>query len=1613
MSDPTPDERAQRISTLFTDAAELPPAERAAFLDTTCEGDAVLRKEIVSLLKYMDETGGLIDNLADKGMEEALNSLVGDGSSLDGLVKELSADAEKSPDPLVGQTVSHFTIIERIGAGGMGVVYKARDTRLEREVALKFLPQYIAADEEAKQRFVNEARAASSIDHPNIGAVYEVGDTEDGRSFIAMAYYKGRTLKEIMENGPVPVEKALHIIKQVAAGLSAAHAKGLIHRDIKPANVMLAENGVVKILDFGIAKLSGAETLTRLGSTAGTAAYMSPEQTRGETVDTRTDIWSLGVLLYELLSGKRPFQGDNIAVTINVVQQSEPVPISTLRPDADPAVSHLISGCLVKQADKRYQSMADFITDFDLVVSGEKPRASATSHKGTRGKRIEKPAVLFALLAIAIGVVGWFLYSGSESNPALQREKSIAVLPLENLSPDPDDAYFAAGIHEEILTNLANIRELRVIESASVRQFRETAKTLREVGEMLGVNYLLQGSAQRDGGRVAVAVRLIDAQEEGHLWGKSYDREWEDAISLRGDIARDVAEELQAILTPEELSKVERRPTENQEAYDLYLLSSVTGRPERIAVLERATRLDPDFYEAWDRLAQWNAYEYRWWSGASDRAYLDATRKALSELRRLEPDSERTFRRQGVVAFLIEDDLDKALDYALRAQTVGLGNSQVGLFYTMKGKLEEAKFHFLNALKSNPLNKYLHNRMFFNYLHLKDWEEASGVLDRVEDVLDLEQENYRQLLLYLQYGNLTEYITKISDGIEPLDGAGGIWLALANRDHFKASEEISKRRLGWLYMLSEANPSYDRGLRIAPNSLLAALNWFALGKKDEWQTEAAIARDLLESRAAQSDLVDPSDSSLLAICYALEGNREKVESLILEARELASDEGRRFRYQALCEMHIAIAYTVLGEYEEAIATLEAASRLHSPLAVEREAAIWFVFDPLRGNPRFDVLIGEMAALASNQRTYTKSAEPSLSNEKSIAILPFENISGQQADEPYVNGIHRTLLTQVSQIRGVRSTSSASVLFYKGTNKRLPQIASELQVANILQGNVQILGENMRINVELIDGPTDSIVWSRSYHRPFSVEDIYNIQGEIAKTIAESLHVAISGEEENRLEKKPTGNVAALKLYFRAQYMLDTKSRTGWADAIRLFQEAIELDPDFALAYAGLSRAYERGPPLSDPNRSGWRETYQSLAEAATSRALELDETLPEAYLARGENLIQFKRNFAGAKESFERALELNPNHVPSILALGQIEATPMNSDQRALGQWRISPESYEKAFNLDPKNPELHLLRGNWLVAEGQLEEARSAYELAVDIDPEYSNGYGRMGDLFAYYTGRLDLAIIQYRRAFAIDPAKGDFSNKLFHCYAWLGGRSDPLEAVFWGEPRISYAAENWRNSYRAEAQYYAMDSLDEWAEAHGAISWPMFANLHRRALLNHDIRAERYERALERYRRSPFRQLFEKEPQFRYHEERLMLMELAEIYFKSGDREQGERKLNLAWDWLSSRPRMSVNYRGNSGYGITNVSRYALLGQKEEAINVLREAIDTGYRNRWELESSALDSIREEPEFKAIMEYVEADWARQLANVRQMEANGELAPLPEGLNIDLETPASVLIEN
>jgi len=613
---------------------------------------------------------------------------------------------------MIGQTLGHYRIIEKIGAGGMGVVYRARDERLERDVALKVLPAGALADEEMRKRFRREAMALSKLNHPNIAIIHDF-NTERDVDFLAMEYISGVTLGEKSHSGGLPEAEVVSLGKQAAEALEAAHEQGIIHRDLKPGNIMVTPKGLLKVLDFGLAKLfrpSGTmdKTLTQTGTQGltGTLPYMAPEQLDGREVDERTDIHALGAILYELATGKRPFLQETPSEVMHAILHKQPELPRSLGAQISEGLERIIFKCLEREPANRYASAKELVADLNRLETGDlsaliagRPRRRTKRSMWQRPLPISVLAFGLAGLFFALNIGGMrdFLIGGARTSQV----QSLAVLPLENLSHDPEQEYFAEGITDALITELGQISTLRVKSRTSVMKYKKTEKSLPQIAKELNADMVLEGSVLRSGEKVRITARLIRPAEDRQLWVKSYERDIGAFLVLQSEIAQDITRQIGIRLSEEERFQLTKRKAVNPKALDVYLKGVYSGNNE---YFDQAIKLDPDFALAYTRIA--NGYFFRGLFGdiPPREAFLKMKQAALKGLEK-------------------DDTLGEAHSYLALAW----------LHYDLDWA--EAEKEFKRALELNPSLSYTHH-LYAHYLMAMDRMEESMAEVKLASELD-------------------------------------------------------------------------------------------------------------------------------------------------------------------------------------------------------------------------------------------------------------------------------------------------------------------------------------------------------------------------------------------------------------------------------------------------------------------------------------------------------------------------------------------------------------------------------------------------------------------------------------------------------------------------------------------------------------------------------------------------------------------------------------------------------------------------------------------------------------------------------------------------------------
>jgi serine/threonine protein kinase/tetratricopeptide (TPR) repeat protein len=826
---------------------------------------------------------------------------------------------------VIGKTISHYQILEKIGQGGMGVVYKARDNKLERTVALKFLPARAIGIESDNSRFVQEARAAASLHHPNICTIHEI-DEYEGHLFIVMGFVEGENLQERISNRPLAVTEALDIVIQIASGLQAAHDQGIVHRDIKPANVMLDPSGRALLMDFGLARRLEATRLTQTGSTLGTFAYMSPEQLRGSDPDASSDIWSLGALLFEAVTGRPAFTGDMEPALMYAILNSNPGPVTSHRPEAPAGLNRVIARALEKDPGDRYQDAVSLMKDLQ-ALRGD-PEAFPVGRPDWRKRVPWRPLLTGMLLLTLAGAATSFLI------PRLGRGsreiRSLAILPVSNLSGDPGQDVYADGIHAELIASLGKIDNLVVLGRREVLKYAGSDMSSREIALELGVDALMEGSVSFPGDRMQIAAELVQGATGQILWSDSFDAKMSDALIIKQTIALAVAKGINARLSPEIRQQQSGRV--EPAAYRLYLkflANKFSG--DALSTLEKVVAIDSTYAEAWGMLSWRASWAAQYGHLPRDDGY-ELARTAGETCLGLDPSLSVAHMAMATVFWQQDWDWEEARIATERAAALDpmggfVRHGQAQILFSI-GKVEEAIALYENLIELYPLNPDLRQRLGWHLLNIGSFDLA---VDQFEKNLELFPDHFwSNMLLNSSYAAKGEY---------------GKAVALQKNCEQKF-ENLRSDADGDGVKEKGKGPRYSRG---GWSELLATAY-----AKTEFRTEVAALAE--ESLANFKD--DPSgDNAWLVAFYLipLGETEDAAQWLDVSAKAFQADIGADSPRAAENVYRQAYLYAAAGDRESAYEWLELAFDLRSPGLVDIYRRI-VRFSGMWGDSRFEDLM---------------------------------------------------------------------------------------------------------------------------------------------------------------------------------------------------------------------------------------------------------------------------------------------------------------------------------------------------------------------------------------------------------------------------------------------------------------------------------------------------------------------------------------------------------------------------------------------------------------------------------------------------------------------------------
>jgi serine/threonine protein kinase/Tfp pilus assembly protein PilF len=956
----------QTIEEIFYAALEQAPDQVPHFLETACEGDEDLRRKVEALLTSRERVGNFIETPAV------------------GIATRIIENSQA--DSLVGQTFGHYKISKRIGSGGMGEVYLATDTVAGRKAALKLLPMRFTGDAERLKRFQQEARAVVALNHPNILTVYEIGE-DHATHYIASELIEGETLRQRLARGRIELSEVVDVAIQVASALAAAHEAGIVHRDINPGNIMLRPDRYVKVLDFGIAKLAEQEAPatmpkeealllveTNVGLILGTVRYMSPEQAVGTPVDNRTDIWSLGAVLYEMVTGHEPFIGETPREVMTSILEKEPPPLTSYVKQPPAELQQIISKTLRKGRTERYQNASEILQALknlrhNLELKDELER-STTAPLWLRWIRSPAALVLVLLVAALALVLPFYLHRNlTTSSPP---EKSIAVLPLENLSEKKENAFIADGIQDELLSDLSKIKDLKVISRTSVMQYKNGAKrNLKEIAQQLGVSHVVEGNVRRAGKQVRVSVQLIDARTDAHLWAEHYNRDVEDVFAIQTEIAQQIADQLHTKISLAEKLAIERVPTSDIEAFDLYTrarniflaaTNSNSGKEDLLEaadLLNQALARDSSYFEAYCQLVGIHDLLYVLGHDHTPRR-LHLAQEAVASASRLRPDDGEAHLARADYFYSGYLDYDRAMS-ELELARKSLPNDcrvfeLVGLIQNRRGRFEEGLKELEKAMELDPRDVYALEQVAATYWRLRRYPKVKEIFDRalainpnnvqikalsadVDFAWKADTRPMHELIESLRESN-PRAIHEIADS----------WTgsALADRDPLAAKAAL---------IAAGENTPYNENAVHFNRAFVEG--WIARLQTDEGKARAAFE----EARAEQAKTVEAQPNygpplCVLGVIDAALGRKEEALNECRRAVELLPVAKDAFNGPLLVKWYATIA-AWLGEKDLACEQLSAAARFSGDVSYGELKLLPF-WDPLRGDPRFEKILASLA-----------------------------------------------------------------------------------------------------------------------------------------------------------------------------------------------------------------------------------------------------------------------------------------------------------------------------------------------------------------------------------------------------------------------------------------------------------------------------------------------------------------------------------------------------------------------------------------------------------------------------------------------------------------------------
>ena len=1217
--------------------------------------------------------------------------------------------------------LGHYEILEEIGRGGMGVIYRARQQHSRRIVAVKRILAHQVNSHETLVRFRREAEAVASLDHTNILPIYEVSESEQGLPYFSMKYAMGGSLRAALPTLRAKPREGVRLMAKVARAIAYAHGKGVLHRDLQPGNILLDENGEPMVSDFGLAKwLDQTSDLTRTLETLGTPGYIAPEQTEcpADKLTCAADVYSLGAILFYLLTGRPPFVGPNVLHVIHQAAATAAPRLRSLAPSLDRDLETIVARCLESDPNARYQSAGTLADDLEHWLRHEPIRARRVGvfTRGRKWMRRNPTSTALAALLIALGAaLGVMFWEREPPRPLSPLSIGIAVLPFENLSADPENASFADGVQDEILNDLTKIADLKVIGRTSVMQYKAgTKRNLRQIASELGVTHVVEGTVQRLTNRVRVSTQLIDARTNKHLWEEHYDRPLDNIFAIQSQIAEAIAAQLQAKLSPTAKAAIEERPTSDLAAYDLYLKAkelryNARFNPARrekalfkaVQLLDEAIARDPAFLLAHCQLASANDQIY-FSNYDHTEPRLALAQSSVDAAVRLQPDAGETHLAQANHFFWGYLNYPRAREELVKAQHELPNDAEVfrllGQMNRWEGRWQEARQNLERAVELDPRNSSTIMDLAWVYMTLRRYQEADALAIRLQA---------------LEPRSPTLQAGRAFIGLEARADMASLRAVLNTIESESSQSATELADLSFRLARYERDPTKAaRALANMPHE--GTIDMFYVPFPHTWY-EGLLAKLRQDANAAHSAFT-AARAEAEKLVHAQSQNAQPLAVLALIDAELGDKEKAIREGRTACDMlpptkdalggvwlmtSLARIYALTGEKDLALEQLEGLSKPASgpPNGPSYgELHLNPDWDPLRGDPRFEKLVEE-----SKKPVTLESAQPLPAG---IAVLPFENLSTDPENAFFADGVQDEILNDLAKIADLKVISRTSAMQYKsGVKRNLRQIANELGVAHVVEGSVQRADNRVRVSAQLIDAKTDTHSWAESYDRPLG--DVFAIQSEIAKAIAGQLQAKLSPAVKSAIEQPPTTNLVAYDRYTRAKKLLILpRIPVDLHEAVRLLDQAVAYDPRFLLAYCELARTHA----LLYFNAGDHTPARLELAKAARDTALRLGPERGEAHLAAAWVAYNGYRDYETALTEVGIARRSLPNDTSILDIIAHIA--------RRQGHWKQSTSEFERAAELDPRSvwfPSRAAINYAWL---RRFSEAAAWMDRTVAIEP-------------------------------------------------------------------------------------------------------------------------------------------------------------------------------------------------------------------------------------------------------------------------------------------------------